>query len=83
MEADKGSFDGFFNEVISFVKKERPDKHALAMKKLELCRKYGMKSNPTDIEVLLRASEVDLPLVKKHLLTKPTRTISGVAVVAV
>ncbi|MBN1792744.1 tRNA uridine(34) 5-carboxymethylaminomethyl modification radical SAM/GNAT enzyme Elp3 [Candidatus Woesearchaeota archaeon] len=74
---------GFFDEIIAFVKESKPSKHALSLKKMELCKRHKVKSNPTDIEVLLHASRKDLPFLKKYLLTKPTRTISGVAVVAV
>ncbi|MFH1590021.1 MAG: tRNA uridine(34) 5-carboxymethylaminomethyl modification radical SAM/GNAT enzyme Elp3 [archaeon] len=73
----------YFEELIEFVKKEKPNKRKLNNKKMELCTKHKIKRIPTDIEVLCNAKEKDLESLQKYLLTKPTRTISGVAVIAV
>ncbi len=74
---------GYFNELIQAIKQKRLSKDALSRLKLRLCRKYGLKHIPTDIEVLLNASVSDINIIKKYLRTKPTRSLSGVAVVAV
>ncbi|MAG38866.1 tRNA uridine(34) 5-carboxymethylaminomethyl modification radical SAM/GNAT enzyme Elp3 [Candidatus Woesearchaeota archaeon] len=73
----------YFEELITFIKKEHPNKQALNKKKLALCSKYKTKKIPTDIEILCNTKKQDSNSLKKYLITKPTRTISGVAVLAV
>ncbi len=73
----------YFSELIEFIKREKPDKEALHRKKKELCRKYGLERIPTDVEVLLHGDKKTLPLIKRYLMTKPVRTGSGVAVIAI
>jgi len=73
----------YFEELIEFIKKDKPNKHKLSRKKIELCSKHKRKQIPTDIEVFCNCKQEDIESVKACLMTKPTRTISGVAVVAV
>ncbi|MBN2458685.1 tRNA uridine(34) 5-carboxymethylaminomethyl modification radical SAM/GNAT enzyme Elp3 [Candidatus Woesearchaeota archaeon] len=73
----------FFREIISYVKKAKPQKDKLMKEKVRLCSKHKAAKIPTDIEVLLHADKKDLAFLKKYLQTKPTRTISGVAVIAI
>jgi elongator complex protein 3 len=73
----------FFTEIIGLVKKKKPSKKQLAVEKIKLCKKYHLKKIPTDIEIMLHADIKDIPKIRKFLLTKPTRTISGVAVCAI
>jgi elongator complex protein 3 len=73
----------FFNEVIEYVKEHKPSKDKLSKEKVRLCSKHKLNKIPTDIEVLLHAKKQELAFLKKYLQTKPTRTISGVAVVAI
>jgi elongator complex protein 3 len=73
----------FFNEIIEYVKQHKPSKDKLMKEKVRLCSKHKTAKIPTDIEVLLHADKKDLAFLKKYLQTKPTRTISGVAVIAV
>lgn len=73
----------FFTEIIGLVKKKKPLKKQLAVEKIKLCRKYRLKKIPTDIEIMLHAGIKDMPKIRKFLLAKPTRTISGVAVCAI
>ncbi len=75
--------DEFFSELIEKIKSGNLDKQNLHHLKTELCKKYKIKETPTDIEILTHAENKDLPLLQNKLLTKPTRTISGVAVVAI
>jgi elongator complex protein 3 len=84
-EEDQNSLSSvdFFQEIINYVIESKPDKRTLMTKKIEFCKKHKVKKVPTDIEILLNAKQSDLPLLKKYLQTKPVRTISGVAVVAV
>jgi elongator complex protein 3 len=75
--------DKYYQEIIELVKKKKPNKKQLNRIKYKVCKKHRRKKIPTDIEILLNADAKDVPLVKKYLLTKPTRTISGVAVCAI
>ncbi len=73
----------FYEEIIEKIKNERLSKEQIAKLKTKLCSKYRMTEIPTDIQILLHAQEKDVQFLKKYLMTKPTRTISGVAVCAV
>ena len=73
----------YFSEIIELIKNNKPNKKQLAIEKVKLCRKYHLKKIPTDIEIMLHANIKDIPKIRKFLLTKPTRTISGVAVCAI
>lgn len=73
----------FFNEIIAYVKQNKPDKAKLSKEKVKLCSKHKMSKIPTDIEILLHADEEDVNQLKKYLYTKPTRTLSGVAIIAI
>lgn len=73
----------FFKDLVSFVQQEKPSKEDIAKQKVVLCRKYKMKKIPTDIEVLLNADKDDLAFLRQYLETKPVRTSSGVAVIAI
>jgi len=71
----------YFNEIIGILKKKTLSKQEISNLKTRLCRKYKIDI-PTDIRILLSADAKDRRLLK-HLITKPTRTISGVAVCAI
>jgi len=71
----------FYNELIETLLKKKLSKESFHKLKVKLCKKYKIKKIPTDIQVLLHATPSQIP--KLNLVTKPTRTISGVAVVAV
>ena len=71
-----------FTELIQFVKEEQPSKEALNLYKNKLCKIRGVAEVPNDIQILLHAPEEDMLLLKKNLLTKPVRSLSGVSVVA-
>jgi len=73
----------FFIDIINYIKKHKPAKQKLAKEKVRLCSEHKLDRIPTDIEILLRAGKDDLVFLKKYIHTKPTRTISGVAVVAI
>jgi elongator complex protein 3 len=73
----------FFEEIIEYIKQAKPSKDKLSKEKVRLCSKHKQSKIPTDIEILLHANKKDIAFLKKYLHTKPTRTISGVAVVAV
>lgn len=71
----------FYQEIIQVLKEKKLKGIAFDRKKIELCRKYGLKKIPTNIQILLNVSKEDQKQVS--LLTKPVRTISGIASVAV
>jgi elongator complex protein 3 len=73
----------FFEEIIEYIKQAKPSKDKLAREKVRLCSKHKQSKIPTDIEILLHAKKRNINFLKKYLHTKPTRTISGVAVVAI
>ena len=73
----------YLDELVGLIKSKKPSKITLSKIKVRLCKKHKLKKIPTDIEVLLNVSVKDLVKVKKYLLSKPTRTISGVAVCAI
>lgn len=68
----------YYDELISLIKKKRMSADDLSRLKISLCKKHGMKKIPTNIQILLNSTDKTLKLP-----TKPTRTISGVAVVAI
>jgi elongator complex protein 3 len=73
----------YFQDLIKWIKLNKPSKQQLAKQKLRLCREYKRKNIPTDIEIYLNASSKDSKLIREYVETKPTRTGSGVAVIAV
>ena len=73
----------FYIELIQKLKKKAYSVRQLAKLKRDLALKYGLKKIPTNIDILLHGSKKDLLVLKRKLLTKPTRTISGVAPVAI
>ncbi len=73
----------YIGDVVEFIKKNKPGKDKLTRAKIMLSRKYKLGGIPNDIEILLNVGKKDLPLVKRSLLSKETRTISGVAVCAI
>ena len=50
--------------------------------KTKICKKHHSKIVPNDIQLLMNAPSEDLAILKKILMTKPVRSLSGVAVVA-
>lgn len=73
----------FYTEIIEELKKKEFSDRQLAKLKRDLALKHGLNRIPTNINILMHASEKEIPLLKKKLLTKPTRTISGVAPAAI
>jgi elongator complex protein 3 len=71
-----------YREIISriFSAEDIPDIHRI---KLEVCRKYGFSHVPKNSEILAAARGSEQDALRNVLLLKPTRTISGVAPVAV
>jgi elongator complex protein 3 len=73
----------FYSEINEILKEKPITKMELAKLKVKLCKKHKVKNIPTDVEILLNTPEQDFRHVKQNLRTKATRSISGVAVVAI
>ncbi len=73
----------FYQEIIGELKKKSYLDKQWAKLKRDLSLKYHLKSIPTNIQILLNVPETEIPQLKAKLLTKPTRTISGVTPVAI
>lgn len=73
----------YIDELLQKIKTKRPSKEHLSRIKIRLCSKYKLKSIPTDIEILLNLTQEQANKYKKYLTTKPIRTLSGIAVIAV
>lgn len=74
----------YFEDVIDHILAGKVSKkNELERLKVLLCRKHKMDHLPSNAEILAHVSEEDIEEVEGLLRTKPVRTISGVAVVAV
>ncbi|MBL7100364.1 MAG: tRNA uridine(34) 5-carboxymethylaminomethyl modification radical SAM/GNAT enzyme Elp3 [Nanoarchaeota archaeon] len=72
----------YYQELIKeIISKKLSLAEALKLRRT-LARKYKPKVFPSIIQILYHADEKQIPKLK-HLITKPTRTISGVSVVAI
>ncbi|MFW5865778.1 MAG: hypothetical protein ACOCU6_01655, partial [Nanoarchaeota archaeon] len=74
----------YIDDLISILSSD-PDmsKNDIAKKKVELCRTHNLKKIPTDIELYLSAPKQTLSWLSKVLQTKPGRSLSGVAPLAI
>jgi len=73
----------FFDKAIDEIKSGKVKGSDIDRLKTRLSKELKIMRIPTNIEILMKASKEDLPELKKYLLTKRTRTISGVSPVAV
>ena len=71
-----------YQELLTELKNNNLTEKQFSALKRELALKYHEKSIPSNIQILLHASKKDGTLLKSRLLTKPVRTISGVAPIA-
>ena len=58
------------------------DKQDLQRLKRKLCREYKLSRFPSDVEILAYATDEEKQKVSTLLQKKPTRTLSGVVIVA-
>lgn len=72
-----------YEQLIQKIKELKPDKAQLRLLKIEACKESNLKRMPTDSQLILNAKKEDFEVLKNILLAKPTRTISGVAPVAI
>ena len=72
-----------FREMISRLLTLQPGDEAIVAVKIDICRKYRLPSVPKNSAILAVARPEEREALRKILLVKPTRTLSGVAPVAV
>jgi elongator complex protein 3 len=72
-----------FREMISHILTLQPGDDAIVGVKIDICRKYRLHAVPKNSAILAFAQPADREILRKILLVKPTRTLSGVAPVAV
>ena len=72
-----------FREMISRILTLQYGDDAVVAVKIDICRKYGLPASPQNSAILAVARPVSAEILRKILLVKPTRTLSGVAPVAV
>jgi len=70
-------------EIISRILTLPPGDDAIVAVKLDVCRKYSLPSVPKNSAILAAASWGERETLRKILMVKPSRTLSGVAPVAV
>ncbi|MFH1511235.1 MAG: tRNA uridine(34) 5-carboxymethylaminomethyl modification radical SAM/GNAT enzyme Elp3, partial [Candidatus Woesearchaeota archaeon] len=73
----------YLRELVDYIKDNKPGKDELSKFKIKLCAKHKVRAMPSDIEVLTSLNHDDALLLVQYLQTKPVRSQSGVAVVAV
>ncbi|MBD3259574.1 tRNA uridine(34) 5-carboxymethylaminomethyl modification radical SAM/GNAT enzyme Elp3, partial [Candidatus Woesearchaeota archaeon] len=71
----------FYQDIEQILRKKKLSKIDLSKLKVKLCTKHKVINIPTDIQILLNIS--DASKLKTKLRTKPGRTGSGVAVIAI
>jgi len=72
-----------FREMISRILTLQPGDEAIVAVKIDICRKYQLPVVPKNSSILAVARPEEKEILRKILLVKPTRTLSGVAPVAV
>ena len=72
-----------FREIISRIISLPPGDDAIVAVKIDVCRKYRLSSVPKNSAILAAATKQEHETLRKILLVKPSRTLSGVAPVAV
>jgi elongator complex protein 3 len=72
-----------FREIISRILTLQPGDNAIVAVKLDICRKYGLSAVPKNSAILAAAGPGERERLRTILLVKPSRTLSGVAPVAV
>jgi elongator complex protein 3 len=70
-------------EIISRILALEPGDEAIVAVKLDVCRRYSLHSVPKNSSILAAANPGEREKLRKILMVKPSRTLSGVAPVAV
>ncbi|MFA5331401.1 MAG: tRNA uridine(34) 5-carboxymethylaminomethyl modification radical SAM/GNAT enzyme Elp3 [Methanoregula sp.] len=72
-----------FREIISRILSLPPGDSGIVAAKIDICRKYRLNAVPKNSAILAAATPAERETLRRILLVKPTRTLSGVAPVAV
>jgi elongator complex protein 3 len=72
----------YYSTIIEWIKQQKPTKQQVHIKKVQLCKQLQVKHVPTDIDIYIHASKQDQQEIGTYIQTKPTRTLSGVSVIA-
>lgn len=75
--------EGFYQDILEKLGSEEYNARDWTKIKRKLAQKYKLSDIPTNINILLNIPVEKIPLFRKKLLTKPTRTMSGVSPVAI
>ncbi|MEK6901305.1 MAG: tRNA uridine(34) 5-carboxymethylaminomethyl modification radical SAM/GNAT enzyme Elp3 [Nanoarchaeota archaeon] len=73
----------FYEEIIPELEQQDLSEKQITKRKRELALKYHLHAIPTNITILLHAPMENIESLKRTLMTKPVRTISGVSPVAI
>ncbi|MBU0758304.1 MAG: tRNA uridine(34) 5-carboxymethylaminomethyl modification radical SAM/GNAT enzyme Elp3 [Nanoarchaeota archaeon] len=73
----------FYKEIFDILKEKKLSIDELNKLKTKLSKKFNLRKIPTNIEILMHCSNKEYYSLKKKLMTKPTRTGSGVAVISI
>ncbi|MBI4983728.1 tRNA uridine(34) 5-carboxymethylaminomethyl modification radical SAM/GNAT enzyme Elp3 [Candidatus Woesearchaeota archaeon] len=73
----------YYTEIIAKLKRKKLSSRSLAEFKRKLAWEYQLKEIPTNSQILLHCSPKEFRLLKSKLLSKPIRSLSGVAPVAI
>ena len=74
----------YYEDIINLLLEGRPwTRNEVQKLKLSMCRKYPMEKLPSNADILAHVPEEHMDILGPILRTKPVRTISGVAIVAV
>ncbi|TAJ44884.1 tRNA uridine(34) 5-carboxymethylaminomethyl modification radical SAM/GNAT enzyme Elp3 [Methanofollis fontis] len=72
-----------YREIISRISSQSCSPADLQRIKIDVCRKYGASTLPKNSAILAAATPEEAEALRSVLLVKPTRTLSGVAPIAV
>ena len=72
-----------YREIISRIISLRPGDERIVSAKIDACRRYGLSAVPKNSALLAAALPREREQLRRLLLVKPTRTLSGVAPIAV
>jgi elongator complex protein 3 len=72
-----------YREIISRIISFRPGDERISGVKIDICRKYGLPAVPKNSALLAAALPDERERLRRLLMVKPSRTLSGVAPIAV
>ncbi len=71
------------SELLKIIKAKKLTPNQIEKAKIKLAEKYGLRKIPLNVEILNAAPQSIRLELSKFIKTKPTRTVSGVSIVAV